>query len=522
MVNGMKRISTILKDKKGMALGISLFFLTLLSLLGVAGITTSITDIKIASNNLSNIKALYIAEAGIARAEAELINDLNNDQDMANSNFVTSLGTISITPGSGAFYTVFNNIPFAGGFYTIAFKNCGTPPGYDAKTILVGCTGKGPNSSTLKLRRYLCAENVSVWNNAIFAEGGGNPPVSGNIIVAGSIHLLGTGLAPMDTAFDNQTGDSRNSSTGMHATLTGAINGGTTADLKAKFRVKNGRIDMTLGSAIIGSSVNPFQGIYVAKGNDTDGNGVNDNIPGGDNSGAGQNIFAEKGAGSAEAYDLGNTCTGLPPIDVMYMSDNAIDLTSTTENEGLVSGALVLDGNTLPPPGHIYDINRSGTSTSGNSCSIIFNGSTNVLTVTGIVKVKSLTISDNITYTTPSGGGTIYVTGPTLIDGNVLPAASASYPSTNVLGVVSAGNITLGSSASQILLTGAYFCSGTISSSKQMELAGTLVCRNFNITQQTPKIWQVPSMATNLPPGMPDSIPVWAFTDSTWQQITKE
>ena len=83
MVNGMKRISTILKDKKGMALGISLFFLTLLSLLGVAGITTSITDIKIASNNLSNIKALYIAEAGIARAEAELINDLNNDQDMA-------------------------------------------------------------------------------------------------------------------------------------------------------------------------------------------------------------------------------------------------------------------------------------------------------------------------------------------------------------------------------------------------------------------------------------------------------
>ena len=141
-----------------------------------------------------------------------------------------------------------------------------------------------------------------------------------------------------------------------------------------------------------------------------------------------------------------------------------------------------------------------------------------MLEIKGIVKVSSLNISDNITY---SGSGTIYVTGTTVINGNVLPAADASYPTTNVLGVVSAGNMTLPSVATR-LLTGAYYSALTITSSMQTQLAGTIVCKNFNITAQVPKFWQVPSLADNLPPGMPGGDPVWVFTERTWKDLSLE
>ncbi len=518
----MERIAAMLKNKKGMALVISLFFLTVLSILGAAGITTSILDIKIASNSLSNTEALYIAEAGLAQAEAELINDLDKDPDksFANSDFHALLGLMSLSPSSTAFYTVFSDVPFAGGTYTVEFKNYSAGAGYDPTTVLVRCTAEGRNLSSVQLESYLYAENISPWNNAVFAGGGGRAPVAGNIDLAGSVHLLGSGLASTKIVFNNRSGKCMNSNTGMDPTLANAIDGGATTDLKGKFRVRNGRVDMRVGTATLGLGTSPFRGIYVTTGRDSSGNGVNDDILGGDNDGADQNIFARKGASSAEAYDLGDVHTAIPLIDTTYMNDNSIDLTGTTDNKGLVAGALILNRNTSED---IYDISQSGTSPSGTGCSIVFDGSTNLLlTVTGIVKVKSLTISNDIKYRTPPGGGTIYVKGATLVNGDVLPAAPGSYPTSNVLGVVGAGDLTLGSTVRQLLLTGAYYSAGTVRSTKKMELAGTIVCQNLKIKRKVPKIWQVPSLDTNLPPGMPGSTPVWVFTEKTWREITYE
>ena len=496
----MKRIPIALRDEKGIALVVALVFLTLLSLLGIAGIITSSTDTKIAGNTLSSTKALYIAEAGLARAEAELINDLNNDQNIANSSFIATSGTITITPSSTAFYTVFSNISFGAGSYTIQFKNYGTAPNYESAIVLVRSTGTGPNLSTITLERYLSAENISPWNNAIFAGGGGGAaPITGNVIIAGPIHLLGNGLAATDTVFVNQTGNCLNSNTGMNATLAAKIAGGTTSDLDAKFRVKNGRIDMTVGSGKIGESTSPFKGIYVTTGTDSGGDGVNDDILGGDNSGGGQNLYANEGATSAQAYDLGDYNIPMPTIDSDYMNNHSLDF----------GGPLTLSTIDIPT--------QSGTF-GGKNCSISFNATTKHLTIDGIIKVTSLNISSDITY---AGKGTIYVTETTNINADILPATAASYPTTNVLGVVSTGNMALPSS-SQKLLTGAYYSAGTITSSKQNELAGTIVCQNFNITLQVPKIWQVPSLAANLPPGMPGSGQNWVFTKKTWREITKD
>ena len=498
-----------------MMLIVALIFLTLLSVLGAAGIMTSTTDMKIACANRSAAKALHIAEAGLTRAEAELINDLDTDQNIGNTSFEATSGTIIITP-SASFYTVFNAISFGEGSYTIQLKNYGTASPYDATTVWARSIGTGPNSSIVTLERYLSAENLSPWNNAIFSGGGGGAvPITGNVVIAGSVHILGEGLAATTTVFSNQTGDCRNTNTGMDATLAAAIDGGTTSDLNAKFRVKNGRVDMSVGSADIGSSASPFKGIYVTTGTDAGADGVNDDIIGGDNNGAGQNLYAGKGASSAEEYDLGDYNISMPTIDTIYMDANSLDLTGTTEVDGwgtgLNNGALELTGKHQEGPIWYYpDIDQ----TDGTN-SIVFDSTTNVITINGVIKVSSLDISDDITY---EGSGTIYTTGTSNIDGNVLPNANNSYPTTNCLGVVSTGDMTLGGSA-QILLTGAYFCEGKVTTDMQTELAGTIVCKGFDITNQTPSIWQVPALATSLPPAMPGATAVWVFTDRTWREI---
>ena len=512
------------KNEKGMVLAIGLMFLAIIALLGTTAVIVTTTDLKIGSNYRASVQAFYNAEAGLARARAELINDLNNDQDLSNDSFEAISGTITITPSSTVFYTPtgFDNIPFGAGDYTIQFKNYAPDPAaptvYDPATIWVRSIGTGPNSSTVTLECYLSAENISPWNNAIFSSGGASAvPITGNVKIGGSIHILGDGLDPTTTVFSNQTGECYNSNTGMDPALANAIAGGTSSDLNAKFRIKNGQVDMRVGSADIGSSSSPFKGIYVTDGDDAGGDGVNDDIIGGDNAGAGQNLYADKGANSSKAYDLGDYDISMPSIDTEWLDANSLDLTGTTEVDssgiGLDNGNLELTGTHKEGPTWYYpDINK----TDGTN-SISFNSTTNVLTINGIVKVSSLNISDDITY---AGNGTIYTTGTTLIDGNVLPATAASYPTANVFGVVSTGDLTLPSTA-QKNLTGAYYTAGTATCAKSDELAGTIVCKNFNITANVPKIWQVPSLSANLPPGMPGAAAVWVFTDRTWREITE-
>lgn len=97
----MKRILMILKDEKGAALVISLLFLTLLSVLGVAGIITSSTDVKIASNYRSSIQAFYAAEAGAEEARIRLKGSQPSDKIIKDPNYPDSKWTAYIlTSGS--------------------------------------------------------------------------------------------------------------------------------------------------------------------------------------------------------------------------------------------------------------------------------------------------------------------------------------------------------------------------------------------------------------------------------------
>jgi hypothetical protein len=515
----MKKLSMIIKKERGAALVICMVFLTLLSVLGAAGIMTSSTDVKIASNDLSTSESFYIAEAGLARAQAEVLNDLQNDNIASNNTFYSLSGLTTITPSSSAFYN-FTSVSFAGGSYQLSVKFYDAPGGgLDPKKVMVRSTGVGPDWSTTVLECSYFAENISVWNNAIFGGGGGGAiPITGSVIIAGSVHLLGNGVPATSYTFVNQTGLVLNDNTGMEpVTLLPTVNAADiTSDLGAKFRLRNGRVDMRLGSSTLGSLASPLAAIYIMDGADSDSNGVNDDIDGGVNILAnGQNVFADEGAYSAEAYDLGNVGLSLPPISVV----GAYDLTAVTESDGapapkgLINGNLELTGEYKDGPTWYYpNINQSD----GFGNFIIFDSTTNVLQIGGVVMVNSLNISDDITYT---GIGTIYSLGTAAIGGNVLPGAANSYPITNCIGVISVGDMSIGGVA-KVFLTGAYYSAAKITSDKQSQLAGTIVCQRFDITLNVPKIWQIQSLTDNLPPQMPGEGYIWTITAKNWRQDT--
>jgi len=137
----MSAMRLIYGNEKGMVLPVGLIFLAIIALLGSTAVIVTTTDLKIGSNYRASVQAFYNAEAGLARAEAELINDLNTDQDLSNNSFEAISGTITITPSSTDFYTVFNNISFGAGDYTVQFKNYAPDPTaptvYDPTTIWV-------------------------------------------------------------------------------------------------------------------------------------------------------------------------------------------------------------------------------------------------------------------------------------------------------------------------------------------------------------------------------------------------
>jgi hypothetical protein len=142
----------------------------------------------------------------------------------------------------------------------------------------------------------------------------------------------------------------------------------------------------------------------------------------------------------------------------------------------------------------------------------------------------------NITY---SGTGTIYaagdgvssgdidasgdgVTGSGKIDihSNLLPADM--FPTVSVLGVMARSDINLatGNGDSQLMMAGAFFAGNQIVSGKQNEILGTFVCDYFDMGSNVPRIYQVPTLAENLPPGLIASEDIWivtGFDEKSWQ-----
>jgi hypothetical protein len=146
-------------------------------------------------NDLLRTQALNLAEAGVAKS----IYNLRLDKSwlpLGSAETVSDIGSFLLTVSDGV--------------------------GDNAGKLVIESTGTaamGPRSVTRKLRAVLerKEEDLSIWNNVIFGGvGAAGHSITGNIVMRGSIHLLGDGEEYTDSDHDGHWDDNESYTDSNH------------------------------------------------------------------------------------------------------------------------------------------------------------------------------------------------------------------------------------------------------------------------------------------------------------------
>ncbi|MBU4361176.1 pilus assembly PilX N-terminal domain-containing protein [bacterium] len=533
--NKDKKIISLLLNQKGMALLTTLIFVFILVTFAVALLTMTSNDTKLSALQRDSTKAFYIAEAGIERTLYNLKEDFKISKDWDNKDKPSDPNyreiheyplTYEDENGFRKINYAKSNPPvyevsFGDGTYTVALKII------DSNNVTIKSKGKYDNSI-----RYVQVDatvgSLSIWDNAIFAgTGASGRVINGNVDIRGSVHILGEELDPDDPAVEaieiGGTAGIGNNYIGMHTDIrsriisppTTVFNGETVETLKAKLRVKRGKVNLS-GTATVGDpnvSGNVYKetldGVYV-----TDGFGGNQGE---------KNVYSDNG--TKQPYDFGEGTFHFPTLDDPYIDPKTgspvppYSYKGYYDNFGLkITDISSITSNTTsfhyPNPEGDY----IGPDINGNS--IRWDQGTQTLKISGIIVIEGDDIDftigkkkDSIKY---SGTGTIVSKKDISINSHLL--AKDLFPTTDALGLIAYKNINLVIN-SQLNMMGAFYAQEKITSSKQNEIAGTFVSNYFDMSGQVPSIYQVPGLENNLPPGMPGATITYTMHTSNWHEV---
>ena len=493
----------ISRRERGFALFFSAILLVVLMGLGSALIIGSIADARSAELHRAQIRAMAVAESGLERA----IMELKRSHALTGQWDPVEINGLRLQSDTQTFYP----LPLAGtqidtGTYSVEIRNVA---GRD-DTLWVRSTGAadGANAAVLAC---LHVEEISIWQNAIFAgTGQSGKIINGNVALAGSVHILGQGLAPTDVALALSGGATvQNNYANMSAGIrqaarplpTGEFNGETVELLEAKVRVRQGRVDLS-GTGALGSPdatgnavKETLDGVYV-----TDGFGGNQGSV---------NVYSDNG--HAEPYDLGASLA-MPKLSDPY------DI-SPSYLEHLRRNALVITAQSYLQNFSSLSSSRSFAYTDPmGKGSISMDGNGN-LHVEGIIYIDgNLHIggkgSGPITYT---GKGSFVVAGQTLIDVNLLPGGMHSFPGTNLLAIMTANDVTF--DTSQLEVAGLFYAENKIVATKQANILGAFASNYFDMGSQVPSVFYSPLGRHEMPPGLIGATLGNIVTTRFWQKV---
>lgn len=537
------------KARRGSAFAAALVALVFVMLAGGGLMSFSGQAMRRGRYDILRPRALSLAEAGLERA----LYYLRTTAPDGTTNGSWRTASLTETLGDGR--------------YTLTVSN-GT--GANSGLIVVTSTGRisdGTSTSydpvevrrTIRMVVEMTREDISIWNNAIFGGvGQSGKSINGNVRIRGSVHLLGDGEDFTDTDGDGKwdagesftdlngngkwdlgetytdaDGDGKydapepyvdvngngsrdpaltvtdlssefagtanigNNYDGMPWELrsripdppTRAWDGETIETLNAKLRVKHGTVSLS-GTATVGQP--NYTGAPYYK-ETMDRAYVSDGFTG---TAGPRNVYSDNGTKSK--YDLGEILdfpTLVEPTQKGgYTYDSYMAYLRTSGLE--VTGPLTFK------PGTSYGPISDGR---GNYLAVDAEGN---VTIRGIVYVNG-----NVSFV-PDGGkkdmrytgrGTLVTTGDLSVETNLI--SKETFPTRDVMGFIARRNMSLGTS-SQLMLSGAFYCQQTISSTKQNELLGTFVSSYFSM-KNVPHMYQVPALVDNMPPGMPGDQRIW-------------
>ncbi|HEX9911958.1 MAG TPA: pilus assembly PilX N-terminal domain-containing protein [candidate division Zixibacteria bacterium] len=539
-------------EEKGSALLLALLIMVMLSFVLIAALTTSVTDMDISKNLKDRTSAFYLAESGLELG----MGVLKGHPNMLNNDSLKLLINADPNLGNGSF----------------SVDVTGTAP-YKTLTA-TGNSSEGQSQVQVMVKRK--KDPFNIWNNIVFAGvGQSGHSIAGNVSFHGPVHILGEGepftdsngsghwdpsdtytdlngngvwnpgeplltdsdgdgvwdptepytdsngnglydgtLTAVDLAYE-LTGTARiyNNYTGINSALSSRIppidtttfNGELVNTLDAELRVKHGQVSLS-GSATVGQP--------NASGNNVketmDGCYVSDGYTG--NKGASQ-VYSDNGTN--QGYDLEEGPT-FPNLSDSYTDPSTGTSYSSYQNY-LYNNALVINGDVNLTPGTSYPAQS-------NSKGSIYLDNSGNLQISGIVYVTG-----NININKGSGTPVYFDGRGTLVSANDISVhidvlSKGMFPTDDVIGFVAAKNLNLanGSGDAQLKLMGAFYAQNKISNAKQNQLVGAMVSNYFEI-KNVPDLFHVPSLADNLPPGMPGAGTSYAYTyqivPNSWREL---
>lgn len=516
----------VLMNQTGAAMLVAMVVLVMLAFIGIAAVTTSLTDSDISHNYQKKTEAFYTAEAGLEYG----LKTMQNNVTILDSAQLMNMINASNTLGRGTFtVTMGNDLP--------------------VRTLI--SSGRNTDATSAQAVDVQYKLNpLSVWNNVLFAGvGQSGKAINGNVGFHGSVHIQGNGdrftdtngngihdplepytddngdgvytapLTSSDVALDIGGGAGvYNNYNGMPVSLSSRVpalgqvpfGGENVSSLDAEFRVQHGLVTINSNASQIGEP--DVSGGSPPVKETMDGVYVNDGF-GGSNP---TNVYADNG--TSEKYDLGGGQLSFPNLNDPY-TDGGVTYANYTAY--LLAHALVIGSDLILEAGTAM---AKITGPNGSSIELDDQGHLNI---SGIVYVTG-----NITIQQGKGGsgnnpiiydgrGTLAARNDISITNNLL--SKGAFPTDDVIGLVAGHDMTIaGSGASHLELTGAFFAQHQMNNSKQNELAGAMVSNYFNITN-VPHFYQVPSLKDNLPPGMPGAGTVTTYTwkkrFASWREL---
>lgn len=566
-----------MKNNNGFVLIVALLCMVVLFILGPIFMTLSMTETQIAFNDKNATRALYVAEMAVERARRDIKYDADFDLDgITNQYFASPTPVAGGTPIDCAATITWQGTPpqqrcyDLGGpipaepmivppypadniFFQTLYTNVNVDTYGDGSTytlklgllnsnkMTIRAEGTGPLQSRKTVDVRVEVRPLSVWNNAVFAGGGGTGMrINGNALIAGSVHILGQGLGPAGTAADFGGGSGIfNWYNGLDPVFVGKLPNANPSTLDAEIRVKEGQIEMNSGAARAGNGTADV---------DVDGNpipaGIKRRIDGtyteygfagsfGD-----QYVYSDNGLYAK--YDLPAdhnisfpSLTGPSPDVCCANYEDWLDANSFDPTPFLPPGAT--NGTDLTI---IKNTPGFGPITDGPNL-ITYDNVNRILTVQGIIRVPGEIILGGtggqkiptINYTTAGVGGTLYAkkAGANWSDDSTAGAHEVSitvnsnllpigiYPTVDTLGLLAKDRIVMKQSQNNV--AAAVFAENQVSITKQYQVVGAVVTRFFDLGAQVPRLYQMPNLVKYLPPGMPGGQAFNIVKILSWREI---
>jgi|GEM_PF-3173274 len=613
---------TYINTESGIAMVIALVMLLALTVIGISSLLNSTLDIQMSGNERRSEESLALADAGVERVVHDLLYDFKRDDALSwvNNDTMTtvsladgttevgySLGTptgnFDCTPQPdcigdqfGDPYAVANiagsNIgnavdPYTGtepaetlgeGRYRVlVLRDPGEPDEIYVRSYAETSTG-----ARKVVQVHMKVKTIDVWRNAVFGgRGSASATITGNINVAGSVHVLGTGAVNLYTISGTagvyngykdmgQTGPYSYSElkskvlydidgVGGYDNLDSYVDSGghRVYSLDSEFRVKNVQVNLASGSATIGEDYDSLQydsdlywkgrmdGIYANRAITGSSNYYSDN---------------KESDGSVPVYDLGDKIQ-MPSFEDEYVSPDGTLYTTyknyiETKSYTLPNTVCNLIHSTTGS-GIWGDANSDGVCTdadvamSGTGCLKWTNGTSGSSTkadpdkiqIAGRVKFDSS--CSNSEFTVGEGGGNIEYSGKGLLYGSkslhmlgsLVTTSSGNYIKDNLIGLLSTGNIRISAAGDpNATIMAGMFSAGLISTENPGAIIGTMVSNEFcmggtkidassgdrvcKTGGQASDIFYVPKMSEEISKlGMIRGNQIFAFSSYEWEEV---